>query len=85
MALNQKKKNDTLSKIFTWILAVFVIISVFAGAISSFLLRPSDNANALQNRQRNTQAPLPTPNIIQQSSSISSSVVSSDTAPATVL
>ena len=56
MALNQYQRKFN---IFTWIIAIVIIVSVFAGAISSLLLTPRDKANASQTSSIIRSAPIP--------------------------
>ncbi|MEI6728228.1 MAG: hypothetical protein WCK98_01155 [bacterium] len=72
MAFNQNQKKMTVSKVFTWILAGVVLVSILAGAVSSFLLKPANKANASQISSSRLKTPLP--NGIEQSSSSNGSL-----------
>lgn len=71
MAFNQNQKKVTLSKVFTWILAGVVLVSVLAGAVSSFLLKPANKANASQISSSPVKTPVPK-GIQEASSSVGS-------------
>lgn len=68
MPVNQNQTKISLSKIFTWIMVAVVVVSVLAGAVSSFLLKPINKANASQISPTITKVP-PANGITQTSSS----------------